>query len=209
MTPFAGRQRVSSPYGYRLDPFGSGRRVWHGGIDVTSQEGRWAVRETTGGTVAEVSVGYNGGRGCLVKVQSGQALVITQHYDSIAVKKGQRVKQGDVLGVAGATGDVTGVHLHFEVQKNGRQVNPAAWLGLPNSAGVYSGNDELDDGGTAGGDGDATGGDGAGAAGAEVLAECLEALDECLAALGECSAALAGCAGALRAWAAGCAPPRA
>ena len=145
MTPFKGQNKVTSPFGYRLDPFGSGRTVYHAGIDVTAPGGDWTVRETTGGKVIAASKGYNGGRGWLVKVQSGNAVVIYQHLADIYVSVGQSVRQGDTLGLAGSTGDVTGRHLHFEVQINGKAVEPSAWLGLPNKAGVYAGNDDLDE----------------------------------------------------------------
>ena len=144
MTPFKGQNKVTSPYGYRQDPFGSGKTEKHSGIDVTAPDGEWTVRETTGGTVVAVSRAYNSGRGWLVKVQSGKAIVISQHLNDIYVSVGQTVRQGDALGLAGTTGNVTGRHLHFEVQVNGTAVEPSAWLGLANKAGTYAGNDDLD-----------------------------------------------------------------
>ena len=69
---------------------------------------------------------------------------IYQHLKTITVKVGKTVRQGDVIGVAGSTGQVTGRHLHFEVQVNGTAVEPSAWSDLPNKAATYNGNDTLD-----------------------------------------------------------------
>lgn len=145
MTPFKGPNKGTSAYGYRKDPFGSGKQVWHGGYDSVATDGDWTVRETTGGTVIAASRNYNGGRGWMVKVQSGKAVVLTQHYDDIYVTVGQTVKQGDAIGLAGSTGDVTGRHLHFEVQVNGAQVDPSLWMGLPNTVETHPGNNDLDE----------------------------------------------------------------
>lgn len=154
MTPFKGTNRVTSPFGYRTITI-NGKKVseHHNGIDVvcTKYAGEsvsgdaWDFREVTGGTVVEVSTGWNSGRGTLVKVQTAPGVIeIYQHNAVNYVKVGQVVPQGTVLARAGATGNVTGVHLHFEVQVNGKAVEPSAWLGLPNAAGTYSGNDTKD-----------------------------------------------------------------
>lgn len=155
MTPFKGTNRVTSPYGYRKYTNSAGKIVseHHNGIDVvcTKYAGEsvaadaWDFREVTGGKVIEVSTAWNYGRGTLVKVQTAPGVVeIYQHNAVNYVKVGQEVKQGTVLARAGATGNVTGVHLHFEVQINGAPVDPSPWLGLPNAAGTYEGNDTLD-----------------------------------------------------------------
>lgn len=154
MTPFKGTNRVTSPFGYRTITI-NGKKVseHHNGIDVvcTKYPGEsvssdaWDFREVTGGTVVEVSTGWNSGRGTLVKVQTAPGVIeIYQHNAVNYVKVGQVVPQGTVLARAGATGNVTGVHLHFEVQVNSKAVEPSAWLGLPNATGTYSGNDAKD-----------------------------------------------------------------
>ena len=143
MTPFKGKNRVTSIFGWRTSPI-TGARQHHNGIDSVAQDGNWNVRECTGGTVIETSIGYNYGRGNLVRVQCGNAVETYQHLASIAVKKGQTVRQGDLIGVAGKTGDSTGVHLHFEVTIGGKPVNPSEWCGIPNAIGTYDGNDNVD-----------------------------------------------------------------
>ena len=155
MTPFQGTNRITSPYGWRTYKNSAGVtiREHHNGIDVvpTRYAGEdvasdaWDFREVTGGCVIEVSAGWNAGRGTLIKVQTAPGVIeIYQHCAAVYVKVGQQVPQGTVLGRAGATGNVTGAHLHFEVQVNGSPVEPSEWMGLPNAGGTYDGNDTLD-----------------------------------------------------------------
>ena len=155
MTPFKGSNRITSPYGWRTYTNNAGKtiREHHNGIDVvpTRYPGEDVAgdaldfREVTGGRVIEVSAGWNAGRGTLIKVQTAPGVIeFYQHCAAVYVTVGQQVPQGTVLGRAGATGNVTGAHLHFEVQVNGSPVEPSAWLGLPNAGGTYPGNDTLD-----------------------------------------------------------------
>lgn len=155
MTPFRETNRITSPYGWRTYKNSAGVtiREHHNGIDVvpTRYAGEdvagtaWDFREVTGGKVVAVSAGWNAGRGTLIKVQTAPGVIeIYQHCAAVYVKVGQQVPQGTVLGRAGATGNVTGAHLHFEVQVNGSPVEPSAWLGLPNAGGTYLGDDTLD-----------------------------------------------------------------
>ena len=155
MTPFQGTNRITSPYGWRTYTNAAGKtiREHHNGIDVvpTRYAGEdvagnaWDFREVTGGKVVAVSAGWNAGRGTLIKVQTAPGVIeIYQHCAAVYVKVGQQVPQGTVLGRAGATGNVTGAHLHFEVQVNGTPVEPSEWMGLPNAGGTYDGNDTLD-----------------------------------------------------------------
>ena len=159
MTPFRETNRITSPYGWRTYTNNAGVtiREHHNGIDVvpTRYAGEdvagnaWDFREVTGGCVIEVSAGWNSGRGTLIKVQTAPGVIeIYQHCAAVYVTVGQQVPQGTVLGRAGATGNVTGAHLHFEVQVNGSPLEPSAWLGLPNAGGTYPGDDTLDNGQT-------------------------------------------------------------
>lgn len=155
MTPFKDTNRITSPYGWRTYTTNAGAtiREHHNGIDVVPTrypgaavaDGAWDFREVTGGKVVAVSTGWNAGRGTLIKVQTAPGVIeIYQHCAAVYVTVGQQVPQGTVLGCSGATGNVTGAHLHFEVQVNGTPVEPSAWLGLPNAGGTYTGNDTLD-----------------------------------------------------------------
>ena len=155
MTPFDATNRITSPYGWRTYTTNAGATIceFHYGIDVvptrypgeTVADDAWDFREVTGGKVVAVSTGWNAGRGTLIKVQTAPGVIeFYQHCAAVYVKAGQQVPQGTVLGRAGATGNVTGAHLHFEVQVNGSPVEPSAWLGLPNAGGTYPGDDMLD-----------------------------------------------------------------
>ena len=155
MTPFHGTNRITSPYGWRTYTNAADKtiREHHNGIDVVPTrypgesvtDDAWDFREVTGGKVVAVSTGWNAGRGTLIKVQTAPGIIeFYQHCAAVYVTVGQQVPQGTVLGRAGATGNVTGAHLHFEVQVNGSPVEPSAWLGLPNAGGTYTGNDTLD-----------------------------------------------------------------
>ena len=155
MTPFRWINRITSPYGWRRYTNNAGVtiREHHNGIDVVPTrypgeavaDDAWDFREVTGGKVVAVSTGWNAGRGTLIKVQTAQGVIeIYQHCAAVYVTVGQQVPQGTVLGRAGATGNVTGAHLHFEVQVNGSPVEPSEWMGLPNAGGTYTGNDTLD-----------------------------------------------------------------
>ena len=152
MTPFEKTNRITSPFGYR-EYWNKGKLIkeHHNGGDAvpTAYPGEalpanaWDFREVTGGVVAKI--GYDIWRGKYVDVQTAPGVIERyQHCAVIYVKKGQPVPQGTVLGRAGATGNVTGAHLHFEVLVNGKPVDPTPWLGLPNKAGTYAGNNTVD-----------------------------------------------------------------
>lgn len=150
MTPFENGNTVTSVYGNRKYTY-KGKTIseFHYGIDVTNKNVQGVVtngnrvREVTGGTV--VRVYSDTARGNVVEVQTSATTIERyQHFASVSVKIGQILKQGDLIGIAGMTGMSTGVHLHFEVLVNGKTVEPSAWLGLPNKAGVYIGNNYTD-----------------------------------------------------------------
>lgn len=147
MTPFKGINRVTSPFGYRKSPI-TGRTELHEGEDIVTDAAAWPhdawkVRECTGGTVLRVT--SDKWRGNYVDVQTSPGIFERyQHMHEIYVKPGQSVPQGTVLGMAGKTGDSTGVHLHMGVYKNGAAINPEQWSDVPNRVGRYPGNDTKD-----------------------------------------------------------------
>jgi murein DD-endopeptidase MepM/ murein hydrolase activator NlpD len=123
--PTIGANQISSPYGKRN--FGDG---WHGGIDLVRPGG------STGCTVvaAEAGVvtfaGWYGSGGYTVMIDHGDGLSTMYNHmqNTIKVRTGQRVSKGQAIGNIGATGYVTGAHLHFEVKVNGKNVNPALYI---------------------------------------------------------------------------------
>ncbi|MGM9921619.1 MAG: peptidoglycan DD-metalloendopeptidase family protein [Bhargavaea sp.] len=94
----------------------------HNGIDIARPKGK-AILSADAGTVTET--GPLGGFGNRVVVDHGNGYTtLYAHLASISVKPGQKLAQGQKLGVMGSTGNSTGVHLHFEVRKNGQLINP-------------------------------------------------------------------------------------
>ncbi len=112
----------TSNYGYRIDPF-TQRRTPHFGIDLAGPYGL-EVHCTGEGTV--IRTGFSRyGYGNEVVVDHGFGYKTRYaHLQDINVKKGQKLKRGQVLGTLGSSGRSTGPHLHYEVQKEGRTVNP-------------------------------------------------------------------------------------
>jgi murein DD-endopeptidase MepM/ murein hydrolase activator NlpD len=120
--------RVSSAYGPRTHPV-SGERHEHSGIDFAAPAGS-PVRAAGTGTVA--FAGPKGGYGNLVVIRHPDgAETYYAHQRDLAVRTGQAVRAGDVIGTVGSTGRSTGPHLHFELRRAGRPVDPRSALGLP------------------------------------------------------------------------------
>lgn len=111
--------KVSSSFGMRW-----GRL--HAGIDISGVRDR-TIKAADNGKVTEA--GYHKGYGNYVMIDHDNGLkTLYAHLSSISVKKGDVVRKGEKIGVMGNTGRSTGVHLHFEVIKNGRKVNPMNYL---------------------------------------------------------------------------------
>lgn len=123
LTPLRGR--LTSPYGYRRDPF-TGVRTFHTGIDLAAPVGT-PIKATLDGRIA--TTGYSAVYGNYVIVtHDGGYQSLYAHMHRIQVKRGQWVTQGGILGLVGNTGYSTGPHLHFSVYRNGKMVNPASLL---------------------------------------------------------------------------------
>lgn len=123
IVPCAGE--MTSGFGSRLHPvYGIGRQ--HNGCDFTADYGT-AIHATATGKV--VSADWLGGYGLTVEIDHGQGLkTLYAHCDSIKVKKGQSVRKGQVIAAVGTTGLSSGPHCHYEVHKDGKPVNPLAYL---------------------------------------------------------------------------------
>jgi len=116
---------MSSYYGMRSDPF-SGKREHHKGIDFAGKEGS-AVIAVAEGVVTKAS--GRSGYGKLVEVNHGNGFVTRYgHNKKLLVKVGDKLAKGDKIALMGSTGRSTGPHVHFEVLKNGRNVNPTKFV---------------------------------------------------------------------------------
>jgi len=121
---------MTSSFGYRSDPFDSGHAEFHPGIDFKGRRGDMA-KCTANGRV--VSAGWNGGYGKCVRVEHANGYeTLYGHLSRITVKVGQVVAVGDKVGEVGSTGHSTGTHLHYEVRKDGKPINPVRFLTLNN-----------------------------------------------------------------------------
>jgi murein DD-endopeptidase MepM/ murein hydrolase activator NlpD len=116
---------VSSSFGNRIDPF-VGTIAMHSGIDFRAEAGT-PVRASATGTIVEA--GYKGGYGFMVEIRHRSGLTSRYaHLSRILVKQGQAVEKNKLIGRVGTTGRSTGPHLHFEIRRNGKAVNPAKFL---------------------------------------------------------------------------------
>lgn len=112
--------KITSPYGYRRDPF-TGKLSWHNGLDLRAKnEPAYAMMD---GIV--VKVGYDNRSGNYVTLRHGNFYISYCHLSSIIVRKGESVFPGIIVGVTGNTGRSTGSHLHLTCKKDGKSINPA------------------------------------------------------------------------------------
>lgn len=115
---------ITSPYGNRFHPVLK-RYIYHAGVDLrahfvplyASKEGRVTFAGTMNGYGKIIIIQHSGG------YETRYA-----HLDKIGVRKGQYVKTGELIGKTGQSGRVTGPHLHFEVRKNGKALNPMKYM---------------------------------------------------------------------------------
>lgn len=119
---------LTSFFGYRSNPFNSADAEFHPGIDFKGQRGD-AAHCTADGKV--VFAGWYGGYGNCVRIAHANNFeTLYGHLSRITVKVGQQVTVGEKVGEVGSTGRSTGNHLHYEVRKNGKAVNPVNFLTL-------------------------------------------------------------------------------
>jgi murein DD-endopeptidase MepM/ murein hydrolase activator NlpD len=119
---------LTGMFGGRSDPF-SGEPAFHQGLDISLEKGS-PVYATADGTVE--SAAYTGDYGNLIVLKHGFGLTTRYgHLSAFAVKPGQTIHRGDVIGYIGATGRATGAHLHYEILANGRLINPLHLLTQP------------------------------------------------------------------------------
>ncbi|MET4621683.1 hypothetical protein ABIE18_003149 [Arthrobacter sp. 2762] len=122
--------RPSSPFGLRTSPITGTPGEFHTGQDFAAACGT-PVHSADDGYVREVGWHAWGG-GNRIEIDHGNGLITTyNHLQASAVRKGQVVEAGDVIGLVGSTGSSTGCHLHFETIVNGVLVDPSSWSLIP------------------------------------------------------------------------------
>ena len=115
-------KRLASGYGYRSDPFTKKPRM-HWGMDFTAPKGTPVY--ATGDGVIRRADNKASGYGKHIRIKHGFGyLSLYAHLNKYEVKKGQKVKRGEVIGYVGNTGRSAGPHLHYEIFKDGRKINP-------------------------------------------------------------------------------------
>jgi murein DD-endopeptidase MepM/ murein hydrolase activator NlpD len=116
---------LTSHYGMRESPFGSGK-VHHAGVDISAREGT-PIKAAADGIVSFSGSARNSGYVVVLEHGCGFSTIYA-HNKRNHVKMGQKVKRGDPIASVGTTGNSTGPHLHYEVMKNGKNVNPKNFL---------------------------------------------------------------------------------
>ncbi|WP_324288368.1 M23 family metallopeptidase [Pedobacter sp. SL55] len=118
--------RISSNFGHRANPFTGESIERHKGLDIKGNHGE-VVKTTANGKVKFAN--RKGGYGNVVIIEHGNGFeTYYGHLSKISVKQGQKVAAGDIIGRIGSTGRSTGPHLHYEVHRNGKIVNPKSYL---------------------------------------------------------------------------------
>ncbi len=116
---------LSRGYGMKYDPF-TGMKQMHRGLDLANRTGTRIIA-TADGRVKYV--GRNGGMGKTIVIDHGYGFVTRYaHLSDYKVKRGQRVKRGDVIALMGSTGYSTGPHLHYEIIRNGKSLDPRDFI---------------------------------------------------------------------------------
>jgi murein DD-endopeptidase MepM/ murein hydrolase activator NlpD len=116
---------LNSPYGMRPDPF-TGKVVMHWGVDISTNIGNPIVSTADGIVLSVLNDKYLGKH---VVISHGNGITtVYGHMNAFAVRSGQKVKRGDVIGYVGQTGKAVGPHVHYEVRLDGRAVNPYNYI---------------------------------------------------------------------------------
>jgi murein DD-endopeptidase MepM/ murein hydrolase activator NlpD len=116
---------MSSVFGHRNDPF-TGAWTMHFGVDISTNMGN-PIMATADGIVIKVQTDKYLGKNVTISHGNGFT-TIYGHMSNFAVKAGQKVKRRDIIGYIGQTGKAAGPHVHYEVWRDGRRVDPRSYL---------------------------------------------------------------------------------
>jgi len=122
--------KVSSTYSYRKNPI-TNKPEFHAGIDYKAPKGTLVYASAEG---VIIKAGWDDGFGNTVQINHDGNGYITQysHLDAIMVKLGQRIKQGEIIGTVGSSGEATGDHLDFRITFLEKYINPQVFIPLSN-----------------------------------------------------------------------------
>jgi hypothetical protein len=135
--PVGLQYQIRSPFGYRIHPL-SGKRRLHRGQDYAAPSGS-LIKAAADGVVTKTGSNLNksSGYGHYIYIThsstrhlQGYATLYAHLQKPTKLKVGDRVKSGDIIGLVGSTGASTGPHLHFELRKDGKAIDPAPYFGL-------------------------------------------------------------------------------
>ena len=118
------KQRISG-FGFRIDPIYKTQQM-HTGMDFTANKGT-EVYATGDGFVEEIEQQKWGYGNCIIINHGYGYKTRYAHLSAFKIKKGQKIKRGELIGLVGSTGKSTGPHLHYEVEVNGQKVNPIGY----------------------------------------------------------------------------------
>lgn len=118
---------ITSSFGVRPDPV-NGEKAFHGGIDLRGNPGD-KVKATANGKVIEQ--GYNADYGWYVRLNHGHDFTtLYAHNRKLMTRPGDKVVRGQTIALLGNTGRTTGPHVHYEIRRNNRPVNPSKYLNI-------------------------------------------------------------------------------
>ncbi len=117
---------VTSKFGPRISPF-TGKKAFHSGVDIGARTGKKVLASAAGSVVAAA---YDARMGNVIRLGHGYGIeTVYGHLSKRLVKRGQKVKRGDVIGLVGSTGRFsTGPHLHYQIVVNKKIVNPLQYI---------------------------------------------------------------------------------
>lgn len=118
-------RKITSGFGVRKDPF-TQKASMHTGLDIGGDTGDNVYAAATG-EVIETGQHHDYGNYILIEHTQGIQTKY-MHLSKVLVSKGDKISKGEIIGLVGSTGRSTGSHLHYEVIKNGKQVNPQPYL---------------------------------------------------------------------------------
>jgi murein DD-endopeptidase MepM/ murein hydrolase activator NlpD len=130
LQPIANKEltRLASGYGERMHPF-HGADYFHQGIDFVAPRGTPVFASASGKVSQVLYSDLQMGKGNIIEIDHGNGYKTRYHHlDEIRIKQGQSITKGSEIGTVGMTGGAVSPHLHFEVLKEGKHVNPVDYL---------------------------------------------------------------------------------